>query len=89
MTGLHPPGSQMCPFGPSLLTVRASIPARTWGVWQLIGAGSQELGVAETHWASSGLLWQISESTDRLTRPVLATGGRGCHQAGIRFFEMQ
>lgn len=55
VTGLQRPGSQMCPFGPSLRTVRASIPAKTLGggAWKILGAGSQDLEVAQTHWAQA------------------------------------
>lgn len=43
VTGFPRLGAQMGPFGPSILTVKASIPARTWGCWQSLGTGSQEL----------------------------------------------
>lgn len=51
VAGLHPPGSQTCPFGWSPLTVRASVPAaRTQEDWKALGTGGQELVVAHTHW---------------------------------------
>lgn len=59
------------PFGRSPLTVRASIPAaRTREAWKSLEAGSRERGVPHTGlWQ---LLWGIPETTDRLSRLMLA-----------------
>lgn len=76
VAGTHPPGSQMCPFGWSPLTVRASVPAaRIREAWKRLGAGSREQGGSDSP-GSGSPLWGIPKPTDRLSRPVLAGVGR-------------